>query len=48
MEYSITMLDQIVSGNQILRIIVSDAFERTVFSVLRVDAVHDRHGNLDI
>ena len=47
-KYSAAMLDQVVSGDQILRIVVSDAFERSVFPILRVDAVHDCHSNLDI
>ena len=47
-KYSAAMLDQVVSGDQILRIIVSDDFQRPVFPFLRVDAVHDRHGDLDI
>ena len=42
-KYSTVMLNQVVSGNQILRRVVSDALKRPVFPVLWVDAVHDRH-----
>ena len=43
MNYSAAMLDQIIPGDYIFRIIIFDAFKRSVFPVLCFDTVHDRH-----
>ena len=48
MDDSAAMLDQIVPGDDIFRIIIFDVFKRPVFPVLCFDAAHDRHGNLYI
>ena len=48
MNDSASMLDQIVPGNHIFWIIIFDVFKWPVFPVLCFEAVHDRHGNLDI
>ena len=48
MNNSAAMLNQIVPSDYIFRIIIFDAFQRPVFSLLCVDAVHDCHSNLDI
>ncbi len=48
MNNAIAMLNQIVSCDEIFRIIVSYAFKWTIFTVLRFKVVHNRHGDLDI
>ena len=48
MNDSTAMLDQVVPGNNIFRIIIFDAFKRPVFPVFCFDAVHDSHSDLYI
>ena len=48
MKYSAAMLDQIVPGDHIFRIVIFYAFQRPVFLIFSIDAVHDRHSDLDV
>ena len=48
MNYSAAMLNQIVPGDYIFRIVIFDAFQWPVFPILCFDAVHNCHSDLDI
>ena len=48
MRNTASMLDEVVAREQIFWIIVPYTFQRTILSVFRFYAVHNRHRNLDI
>ncbi len=45
---TVSFLKEIISGQQIFRIPISDTLKRPILSVFRFKAVHDRHCDLDI
>ena len=48
MFYAASVLNKIISGKQIFRVIIFYAFQWTVFSVFSINTVHDCHRYLDI
>ena len=48
MLYAAPVLNEIVPCQQILGIIIADAFKRTILALLRIEAVHNCHSHLYI
>jgi len=48
MNDTVSFLDRIISCQDVFRLIVPDRFQRSVFPVFRIPAVHDRHRHLKI
>ena len=42
------MLNEIVTGQKIFGIVITDAFQGTVFPILCLKVIHDRHADLHI
>ena len=48
MDNSIAALDDVVPRHDIFGIVVANTFQRFVFTIFRIQAVHDSHCNLNV
>ena len=48
MLYPIPVLNEIVSGQKVFGIIISDVLQRTIFPVFGIETVHDGHSYLNV